>query len=94
MQSYICLTPHSVSPKRAVSIHTRLISNKQFNYLREAINSRMYVATNGVGTALYDSRLAVGKLLEAKARKRKLPDPELYQSHEFVKKMFSDDTNL
>lgn len=94
VQTYICITPHSAGPERAVSVHTALKSNKQSSYSREAMNSRMYIALNGKGTALYDPRPAVAKILEAKERRRKLPDSELYQNHEYIKHFFSKDTKL
>lgn len=55
----------------------------------------MYIAINGIGTALYDPRPAVAKCLKTKERRRKLSDSKLYQSHEYVKKkIFSKDSNL
>lgn len=75
-------------------MHTILKTNKQSSYSREAINSRMYIALNGTGTALFDPRPAVAKFLESKERRRKLPDPDLYKSQEFIQKFFSIDSNL
>ena len=74
VQSYVSLNPHSADPERAVSVHTILKSNKQSSFSREALNSRMYIALNGVGTSFYDPRPAVGRFLEKKERRRKLPD--------------------
>lgn len=91
VQAYISLTPHSAGPERAVSVHTTLKSSKQSSYSREALNSRMYIALNGVGTPFFDPRPAVAKFLEIKDRRRKLPDAELYQDQEFVKKFFAKD---
>lgn len=88
VQTYICVTPHSAGPERAVSVHTTLKTNKQSSYSRKALNSRMYIALNGVGTALFDPRPAVAKFLEVKERRRKLPDEEIYQNQEFTKKFF------
>jgi hypothetical protein len=51
-------------PERAVSVHTTLKTAKQSSYSREAINSRMYIALNGEGTALFNPRPAVAKFLE------------------------------
>ncbi|KAL4148449.1 hypothetical protein QTP88_002689 [Uroleucon formosanum] len=94
VQSFISLTPHSAGPERAVSLHTTLKTSKQSSYSREAINSRMYIALNGIGTALFDPRPAVAKFLESKERRRKLPDPDLYKNQEFIQKFFSIDSNL
>lgn len=94
VQSYVSLTPHSAGPERAVSVHTTLKTNKQSSLSREALNSRMYIALNGVGTAFFDPRPAVAKFLEKKERRRKLPDQELYQDHEFVKTFFAKDSTL
>jgi len=88
VQSFIGLTPHSAGPERAVSVHTILKTNKQSSYSREAINSRMYIALNGTGTALFDPMPAVAKFLESKERRRKLPDPDLYKSQEFIQNFF------
>lgn len=94
VQSYISLTPHSAGTERAISVHTTLKTNKQSSYSREAINSRMYIAFNGIGTVYYDPRPAVAKFLESKERRRKLPNPELYKSQEFVQNFFSIESNL
>lgn len=94
VQSYISLTPHSAGPERAVSVHTTLKSNKQSSLSREALNSRMCIALNGIGTAFFDPRPSVAKFLEKKERRRKLPDSDLYQDQEFVKKFFAKDSNL
>lgn len=94
VQSYISLTPHSAGPERAVSVHTTLKSNKQSGLSREALNSRMRIALNGIGTANFDPRPSVAKFLEKKERRRKLPDSELYRDQEFVKKFFANDSNL
>lgn len=91
VQSYISLTPHSIGPERAVSVHTILKSDKQSNYSREALNSRMIIALNGKGTAHYDPRPAVIEFLERKERRQKLPDNELYKDQEYIKKFFSKD---
>lgn len=55
--SFISLTSYSAGPERAdhVSVHTTI---KQSSYSREAINSRMYIALYGIGTALFHPRLA------------------------------------
>ncbi|KAF0702117.1 Uncharacterized protein FWK35_00032969, partial [Aphis craccivora] len=95
VQSFIGLTPHSAGPERAVSVHTILKTNKQSSFnSRVAINSRMYIALNGTGTALFDPMPAVAKFLESKERRRKLPDSDLYKSQEFIQKFFSIDSNL
>ncbi|KAL4135818.1 hypothetical protein QTP88_007405 [Uroleucon formosanum] len=54
----------------------------------------MYIALNGIGTALFDPRPAVAKFLESKERRRKLPDPDLYKNQEFIQKFFSIDSNF
>lgn len=94
VQSYISVTPYSSGPERAVSVHTTLKTAKQSGYSRNALNSRMYIALNGIGTALYDPRPAVAKFLEEKERRKKLPDAEVYQDQEFVKKFFSKGITL
>lgn len=94
VQAYVSLTPHSAGPERAVSVHTNLKTVKQSNLSREALNSRMYIALNGTGTAFFDPRPAVAKFLEKKERRRKLPDQQLYQDHDYIKKFFSKESNL
>jgi len=94
VQSFISLTPHNVGPERAISVHTTLKTNKQSSYSREAINSRRYIALNGIGTALFDPKPAVAKFLESKERRRKLPEPDLYKNQEFIQTFFSIDSNL
>ena len=94
VQSYLILSPHSTGTERAVSLHTILKSSKQLGLSREAINSRMYIALNGTGTAHYDPRPAVAKFLESKERRRKLPDKELYQSQDYIKKFFAKNNQL
>lgn len=94
VQSFMVLTPHSSGPERAVSNHTTLKSKKQASLKRSTINSRMIIALNGSGTAFFDPRPAVVKFLELKSRRDKQPDAEVYQSQEFVKKFFANDSNL
>lgn len=68
VQTYISITPHSCGPERAVSCHTILKTNKQSNYSREAINSRLYIALNSSGTAHFDPRPSVARFLQKKQR--------------------------
>lgn len=89
-QTYISLTPHSCEPKRAVSCHTILKTNKQSNYSRETINSRLYIALNSSGTAHFDPRPSVARFLEKKQRRYKLPDEQSYKDHLYVKKFFEE----
>jgi len=49
-----------------------LKSNKESNYSKETINSRIYITINGLGIALYDRRPTVAKFLEANERKKLL----------------------
>lgn len=58
------------------------------------IISRMYIALNWIGTAPYDPRPVVTTFSVAKQRRRKLPDPEVYQNPQYVNKFLSNDTNL
>lgn len=92
VQSYICVTPHSSSTERAVSIHTILKTSKQSRYARETLNLRMCIAVNGTGTAFYDPRPAVAKFLEDKDRRRRLPDEDVYKDKEDTKKFFAKDS--
>lgn len=94
VQSYICVTPHSSSTEKAVSIHTILKTNKQSCCSRETLNWRMCIALNGTGTAFYDPRPAVAKFSESKERRRKLPDEEIYKDRQDVKKFFSKDSRV
>lgn len=48
----------------------------------------MCIALNGTGTAFYDPRPAIAKFVEAKNRRRKLPDEEAYRDKPGVKKVF------
>lgn len=54
----------------------------------------MFIALNGIGTAHFDPRPAVAKFLEKKERRRKLPDQQLYQEQEFMKKFFAKESTL
>lgn len=87
-QAYICLTPHSIGPERAVSCHTIIKTSKQSSYSKEAVNSRMYIALNGTGTAYFDPRPAVARFLQQKERRMRNPDNDLYKSKSFIKNFF------
>lgn len=63
VKSNVSLTPHSAVPMRAVSLHTTLKITKQTCLSREAINQRIYIALNGIGTAYFDPRSAIGNFL-------------------------------
>ena len=87
VSSYAALSPHSIGPERAVSCHTTLKGPKQSCYSREAINSRMAIALNSCGTAFFDPRPSVARLLEKKNRRMRVP-----KNRDFVKKFFSTDS--
>ena len=75
--SFATLSPHSIGPERAVSCHTTLKGPKQSCYLREAINSRMATALNSCGTAFFDPRPSVARILEKKNWRMRVPNEEL-----------------
>lgn len=64
---------------------------KQSCYSREAINSRMFIALNGNGTASFDPRPAVAAFLQKKERRYKEPDSQLYRDRDFIKKFFTEE---
>lgn len=90
VQTYISLTPHSCGPERAVSCHTILKTNKQSNYSREAINSRLYIALNSSGTAYFDPQPSVARFLQKKQRRYNLPDEQAYKNNFYIRKFFEE----
>ncbi|KAL4144148.1 hypothetical protein QTP88_006374 [Uroleucon formosanum] len=66
VQAYATITPHSCGPERTVSCPTILKTNRQSCYLRNAINSKMYIVLNSTGTANFDPRPAVAIFLRKK----------------------------
>lgn len=93
MQSCVSLTPHSAGPETAMSIYTTLKSSKQSGLSREALNSRIFIALNAIGTAFYDPRTVVARFLENKERKGTLPEKEARETHEFVNFFFAKVSN-
>jgi len=54
----------------------------------------MYIALNGIGTAMFDPRPAVVNFLESKERRRKLSDPDLHKNQEITLTFFFIDSNM
>lgn len=65
VQMYMRLRPHSSGPKRTMSVHTILKTSEQSSYSRNTLNSRMYIALNGVSTTFVDPRPAVIRFFKA-----------------------------
>ena len=88
--SFLALTPHSMGTERAVSHFNLIRSSHRLSMSEETVNSRLLVALNGVGTALYDPRPAVAKFLALKDRRNRSTDSSVYVGREFMKKFFRD----
>jgi hypothetical protein len=94
VQSFIVTSPHSMMTERAVSYHTQLKTDQRSSMSRNTVNDRLCIAMNSSGTAHFDPRPCVAKFITIKDRRQRLPDKELYTQREFVKKFFSDSSNL
>jgi len=92
--SLLVTLPHSMTVEKVISHYNQIKSNHRLSTSDETMNSRMFVALNGVGTALYDPRPAVAVFLRKKARRYREPDLTLYSDRDFVRKFFRKDGGL
>lgn len=91
---FLVSAPHNMGTERVVSHHNQIKSIHRESTTEETITKRLTIAMNGVGTAHYDPRPAVIKFLEAKDRRFRSSDFEVYQNRDFVKKNFRSDTTI
>ena len=54
----------------------------------------MLIALNGIGTAHYDTRLAVAEFLLKKEHRYREPGISVYANREFIKKFFRKESNM
>ena len=84
----MCLTPHSSGAEGAMSIHTTFKTNKQSTYIWKQsygiIEFQDVYRPKGVGTAFFDPRPPVAMFLQAKERRQRLPDKDLYKHHDYI----------
>ena len=82
------MVPHSMQTEKMISVYNRLLPpNRQSMHL-DTVKSRMLNALNGIGTAQYDPREAVGEFLKRKDRRQREPACDLYKKREYVAKFF------
>ena len=91
---FLVTAPHNMGTERVVSHHNQIKSIHRESTTEETITKRMSVSINGVGTAKYDPRPAVIRFLEAKDRRFRSSDFEIYQNRDFVKKYFRSETTI
>ena len=82
------LSPHSIKTGRIFSHHNIVASDSRISMTDAAINSRLFIALNGIAAAHYDPRAAVAYFLAAKERRKREPDFEIYRRQQFIKKCF------
>ena len=56
LASIIVIAPHSMQAERMVSAHNKLVTAGRSSFQEDTINSRLYVALNGDGTASFDPK--------------------------------------
>ena len=88
LAAFLTLTPHSMATERAVSHYNNIKTPERASLKPETINSIMHVSLNGKGTSVFDPRPAVYEILKRKDRRNRLPNEELYQNRDFIKKFF------
>ncbi|ESO06008.1 hypothetical protein HELRODRAFT_160114 [Helobdella robusta] len=94
VQTFLITCPHSMITELVISWHTELKSDLRSSMSRNTVNDRLCIALNAIGTANFDPRPVVADFLSSKTRRSTLPDDELYQNREFVKKFFNTENNL
>ena len=77
-----------VTTERAVSHYNNIKTPERASLKPETINSIMHVSLNGKGTSVFDPRPAVYEFLKRKNWRNRLPNEELYQNRDFIKKFF------
>ena len=84
------MVPHSMQTERIISVYNKIVTPNRQSILSVHIDtkSRMLIALNGIGTAKYDPREAVGEFLKRKDRRQRKPDCDLYKKPEYVAKFF------
>ena len=94
LAAFLTLTPHSMATERAVSHYNNIKTPERASLKPETINSIMHVSLNGKGTSVFDPRPAVYEFLKRKDRRNRLPNEELYQNRDFIKKFFSPENEF
>lgn len=89
---FLVSAPHNMGTERVVSHYNQIKSIHRENTSEETMTKRLTIAMNGVGTAKYDPRPVVIEFLKAKDRRFRSSDFEVYQTRDFVKKFFREDT--
>lgn len=91
---FLVSAPHNMGTERVISHHNEIKSIHRESTTAETITKRLTISMNGVGTAHYDPRPAVIKFLQAKDRRFRSSDFEVYQNREFVTKFFRIDSTI
>jgi hypothetical protein len=94
VHAFIITAPHSMQTERAIKCHNQLKTDLRSTMLRSTVNDRMCIALNGKGTAHFNPMPAVSTFLQSKERRMNVPDTEIYQNREFVRKFFAPDNNI
>lgn len=88
---FLVSAPHNMGTERVVSHYNQIKSIHRENTSEETMTKRLMIAMNGIGTAHYDPRPVVIRFLQAKDRRFRSSDFEVYQNRDFVKKIFRTD---
>lgn len=91
---FLVSAPHNMGTERVVSHYNKGKSIHRQSATEETMTKRLAISINGVGTANYDPRPAVIKFLQAKDRRFRSSDFDVYQDRDFVKKFFRTDSTV
>ena len=88
LMALLVMVPHSMQTERMISVYNKIVTPNRQSMHIDAVKSKMLIALNGIGTAKYDPREAVGEFLKRKDRRQREPDCDLYKKREYVAKFF------
>ena len=88
LMALLVMVPHSMQIERMISVYNKIVTPNRQSMHIDTVKSRMLIALNGIGTAKYDPREAVGEFLKRKDRRQKEPHCDLYKKCEYVAKFF------
>lgn len=88
LAALLSLTPHIMATERAVSHYGNIKTPERASLKPETINSIMQVSLYGIGTSVFNPRPAVYEFLKRKDRCNRVPNEELYQNRDLIKKLF------
>ena len=73
------LSPHSMQKDKIVSHHSMVVDDHRTSMNADTINARIHnIVLKGLGTALYDPRMAIVHFLSARNRREREPSIDIY----------------